>query len=80
MDITFEPINLTKELILSRVSEEKILNYYLGLPVKKGLYRNPLRKDQRPTASYYRSSKNGRIMFKDFGTGFCGDFVSIVNG
>lgn len=78
MDITFEPISLTKELILSRVSEEKILNYYLGLPVKKGLYRNPLRKDQRPTASYYRSPKNGRIMFKDFGTGFCGDFVSIV--
>ena len=78
MDITFEPINLTKELILSRVSEEKILNYYLGLPVKKGLYRNPLRRDKRPTASYYRSSKSGRIMFKDFGTGFCGDFVSIV--
>ena len=78
MDITFEPINLTKELILSRVSEERILSHYLGLPIKKGLYRNPLRQDAKPTASFYKSRTNGRIMFKDFGTGFCGDFVSIV--
>lgn len=78
MDITFEPINLTKELILSRVSEERILSHYLGLPIKKGLYRNPLRQDAKPTASFFKSKTNGRIMFKDFGTGYCGDFVSIV--
>lgn len=78
MDITFEPIVITKDLILSRVPEEKILMYYLGLPIRKGLYKSPLRHDERPTCAFYRSKTNGRIMFKDFGNGFCGDFVSIV--
>lgn len=78
MDITFEPIAITKELILSRIPEERILTHYLGIPVRKGLYKSPLRRDERPTCSFYRSKTNGRIMFKDFGNGFCGDFVSVV--
>lgn len=78
MDITFEPIVVTKELILSRIPEERILTHYLGLPIRKGLYKSPLRKDERPTCAFYRSRTNNRIMFKDFGNGFCGDFVSIV--
>lgn len=78
MNITFEPIVVTKELILSRIPEERILTHYLGLPVRKGLYKSPLRRDKRPTISFYRSKTNGRIMYKDFGNGFCGDFVSIV--
>ena len=78
MEITFEPIVITKELILSRIPEERILTHYLGLPVKKGLFVSPLRQDKRPTCAFYRSKTNNRIMFKDFGTGFCGDFVSIV--
>ena len=78
MEITFEPIVITKELILSRIPEERILTHYLGLPIRKGLYKSPLRKDERPTCAFYRSRTNNRIMFKDFGNGFCGDFVSIV--
>ena len=78
MEITFEPIVVTKELILSRIPEERILTHYLGLPVKKGLFVSPLRQDKRPTCAFYRSRTNNRIMFKDFGNGFCGDFVSIV--
>lgn len=78
MEITFEPIVITKELILSRIPEERILTHYLGLPIKKGLFVSPLRQDKRPTCAFYRSKTNNRIMFKDFGTGFCGDFVSIV--
>lgn len=78
MNITFEPIIITKELLLSRIPEEKILTHYLGIPVKKGLFISPLRQDNRPTVAFYRSPTNGRIMYKDFGNGFCGDFVSIV--
>lgn len=78
MDITFEPIAITKELILSRIPEERILTHYLGIPVRKGLYKSPLRRDERPTVSFYKSKTNGRIMYKDFGNGFCGDFVSVV--
>ena len=78
MDIAFEPIAITKELILSRIPEERILTHYLGIPVRKGLFRSTLRRDERPTCAFYKSKTNGRIMYKDFGNGFCGDFVSVV--
>lgn len=78
MDITFEPINITKELILTRIPEERILEHYLGVPVKKGLFINPLRNDKRPTCSFYKSKTSGRIIMKDFAGYFCGDFVSVV--
>lgn len=35
MGFTLEPINITKELILSKVSEETLMEHYLGIPVKK---------------------------------------------
>lgn len=67
MDFTFEtPIN--KELILSRFSEEQIMEYYLRIPVKKGLFRSPLRQDKHPTCSFFRNN-SGYLIFKDFATG-----------
>lgn len=67
MDFQFQP-KLTKELILSRFSEEQIMEYYLHIPIKKGLFRSPLRKDKEPTCSFYRSGR-GDLIFKDFATG-----------
>lgn len=78
MEFVLEPINITKDLILNRVSEEKLMEHYLGVPVKKGLFRSPLRNDVRPTMSFYRSNKTGRLIVKDFGSDFCGDFMSVV--
>jgi hypothetical protein len=77
MYFTLQPIRPSKELILSKVSEETLMEHYLGIPVKKGLFKSPLRKDNRPTCSYFRN-KNGNLLFKDFGTSFTGDFVSVV--
>lgn len=77
MNITFEPINITKELILSRIPEEKIFEHYLGVPIKRGLFVNPCRNDDRPTCSYY-TSKGGHLMMKDFAGFFCGDCISLV--
>lgn len=67
MDFSFRP-RISKELILSRFSEEQLMEYYLHLPVKKGLFRSPLRKDRQPTCSFYRNS-SGTLIFKDFATG-----------
>ena len=76
MNLSFEP-KLSKELILSRFSEEQLMEYYLRIPVKKGLFRSPLREDKRPTCSFFRNNK-GTLMFKDFATGQCLDVFSIV--
>ena len=67
MNFSFQP-KITKELILSRFSEEQLMEYYLHLPVKKGLFRSPLRRDKQPTCSFYRN-KSGTLIFKDFATG-----------
>lgn len=67
MDFSFKP-KISKELILSRFSEEQLMEYYLHLPVKKGLFRSPLRKDKQPTCSFYRNN-SGTLIFKDFATG-----------
>lgn len=77
MVFTLEPINITKELILSKVSEETLMEHYLGIPVKKGLFKSPLRQDHKPTCSFYRNNR-GRLVFKDFSGVFSGDFVSVV--
>ena len=67
MDFSFQP-KITKELILSRFSEEQLMEYYLHISVKKGLFRSPLRRDKQPTCSFYRN-KSGTLIFKDFATG-----------
>ena len=67
MNFSFQP-KITKELILSRFSEEQLMEYYLHIPVKKGLFRSPLRRDKQPTCSFYRN-KSGTLIFKDFATG-----------
>lgn len=78
MDFNFLPKpELNKELILSKYSEEQIMEYYLRVKVKKGLFRNILRDDKRPTCSFFRST-NGTLMFKDFATGKCYDCFKVV--
>lgn len=67
MNFTFSP-KITKELILSKYSEEQLMEFYLHIPVKKGLFRSPLREDKFPTCSFYRN-KSGDLIFKDFATG-----------
>ena len=67
MNFSFEP-KVTKELILSRYTEEQIMEFYLHVPIKRGLFRSPLRRDREPTCSFYRNS-SGDLIFKDFATG-----------
>ncbi len=67
MDFSFQP-KITKELILSKFSEEQIMEFYLHIPIKKGLFCSPLRKDRKPTCSFYRNNSR-TLIFKDFATG-----------
>lgn len=69
---------ITKELLLSRYSQETFFEHYLGVPVKKGLFCSPdiIRVDHKPTCSFYKNKK-GVLKYNDFaGPSF--DFVGCV--
>lgn len=76
MKLEFEP-TITKQYLLDRASQETYLEYYLGIPVKKGLFKSPLRTDNNPTCSFYRN-RGGDIILKDFSGAFYGNFISVV--
>lgn len=71
-------IELKKEEIFKRITEEQIFERYLQLPVDESeTYNNPLRPDRKAGCRYYRA-KNGRIYFKDFSKGFHWDCFNVV--
>lgn len=71
------PEKLSQEVLLKYNSEETYMEHYLGIPVKKGLFKSPLRRDNTPTCSFYRDSC-GRLIFKDFRGDFYGNFIEVV--
>ena len=75
-NFTIDP-KITKEFLLSKNSEETYMSYYLGVPVKKGLFRSPLRSDNHNTCSFFRG-RSGNLYFKDFATGQCLTFEGVV--
>lgn len=76
MDFRIKP-QIDKNYLLSYYSEETYLSHYLNLPVKKGLFKNPLRRDNKVTCSFYKS-KSGDILFHDFATGEQLNFIGVV--
>lgn len=75
-NFTIDP-KITKKFLLSKNSEETYMSYYLGVPVKKGLFRSPLRADNHNTCSFFRG-RSGNLYFKDFATGQCLTFEGVV--
>lgn len=75
---TLPTTRVTKKFLLEKNPAERYFEYYLGVTVKKGLFKSPsvLRKDNHPTCAFYKNSK-GDLIFKDF-AGVSGDFVKIV--
>jgi hypothetical protein len=69
---------ITKEYLFNTIGQEKLMEHYLGVPVKKGLFVCPsfLRKDIKPTCAFYKNKK-GNLIFKDF-AGISGDAVTVV--
>lgn len=70
MEFRFEnPVKLNKSFILSNITEEQIMSFYLKIPIdRKKLFCSPLRRDKSVTCSIFRSNK-GTLLFKDFATG-----------
>jgi hypothetical protein len=71
-------IELRKDNILKRVTQEQIFEAYLGLPVDTDTnYINPLRIDKEPGCRYYYNSL-GKLYFKDFGSKHHWDCFAVV--
>lgn len=69
---------LTRDYILERISQEKIMEHYLGISVIfNKLLKSPLRSDNNPTCSFYYNNQ-GRLRFRDFNGHFWGDCFDIV--
>jgi hypothetical protein len=72
--------NLTKDYILSNITQEQIFEHYLGISVEiDKLIKVPsiLRIDKNPTASFYYNI-NGKLRFRDLSGGFWGDCFDLV--
>lgn len=71
---------ITREDILKYLTQEEIYSFYLGEDIKTlGVYHSPLREDNIPSfALYFHKMERNILMFKDFATGDCGDFVVLV--
>lgn len=68
LDFEITP-KITKDLLLSKFSEETIFCYYLGInSISKKLVRNPTRNDKNPTCGFYRKAM-GPLILHDFATG-----------
>lgn len=73
------PANLTLDYILSRVSEYDIYTHYLGQIKVGAIYNSPFRKDKNPSFGIYYSKRTKQLLFKDHGTGECGNVVKFVS-
>jgi len=78
-NVTKQKEPLTLDYILSKVSEYNIYAKYLGKFQVGYIYNSPFRKDTNPSFGIFQSKKSGRLLFKDHGTGICGDVVKFVS-
>lgn len=71
---------ITKEDILQHVTQEEVFGFYMGEDIKNlGVFHSPLREDNIPSfALYFHKHNSTTLMFKDFATNDCGDFVVLV--
>jgi len=69
--------DITEEYILKNLSQEQIMEYYIGVTVKvKKKFSSPFRKDKHPSCSLiYR---DGNLIFKDFASSVKGNCFHIA--
>lgn len=69
---------VTLDWILSKVTEYDIYSAYLGNFKVGMIYNSPFRKDKNPSFGCYYSRRTKQLMFKDHGTGDCGNVIKFV--
>ena len=72
-------VSITLDWILSKVTEYDIYAAYIGNFKVGMIYNSPLRKDKTPSFGCYYSKKTKQLMFKDHGTGECGNVIKFVS-
>jgi DNA primase len=70
--------SITLEYILSKVTEYDIYARYIGQFKVGFIYNSPFRKDENPSFGIFRSKKTGHLLFKDHGSGECGNVIKFV--
>lgn len=74
-----DDVSITLDWILSKVTEYDIYAAYIGNFKVGMIYNSPLRKDKTPSFGCYYSRKTKQLMFKDHGTGECGNIIKFVS-
>ena len=69
---------LSIEEILKDIDEYDIYAYYMGQFKIGRLYNSPLRKDKNPSFAVFKG-RRGNLLFKDHGTGECGNVIKFVS-
>lgn len=73
----FAELRISKDLILSKISEEDIFERYLGIRPEYGRqFCNPLRDDKTPGCNF--NTRNGKIVFYDPGRHYQWDCFNVV--
>lgn len=73
------PDNITLDWILSKVTEYDIYAKYIGQFKVGMIYNSPFRKDKSPSFGIYYSKRTKQLLFKDHGTGECGNVIKFVS-
>jgi 5S rRNA maturation endonuclease (ribonuclease M5) len=73
------PNNITIDWILSKVTEYDIYAKYIGQFKVGMIYNSPFRKDKNPSFGIYYSKRTKQLLFKDHGTGECGNVIKFVS-
>jgi hypothetical protein len=69
---------LTKEYILNHLTQEQIMEHYLGVPITfNRKICSPLRRDNNPTCGF-RYAPSGDLYFRDFSGHFAGNAFNVV--
>ena len=73
------PDNITLDWILSKGTEYDIYAKYIGQFKVGMIYNSPFRKDKNPSFGIYYSKRTKQLLFKDHGTGECGNVIKFVS-
>jgi len=71
--------DLTKDFVLSHLSQEQLMEHYLGIKITfSHLVLSPLRPDRTPTCGFKYARGSNILYFKDFSGHFWGDCFDLV--
>lgn len=70
-------INL--EDVYLKYTDADILYKYFGISCIPEIICSPIREDKHPSFSFFENNRNGKIMYKDFGTGETGNLYGLLS-